>query len=99
MPGDQGHVAPQQEVYLCYQARIRCQVGPEVGPTSAVYRRTLTGIDGPTGIFRANLTPLSLQADISQSAAEMAYKAATAVGAQVRKMPSWSRSYANFSLF
>ena len=33
---------------------------PEVGPTSAFYSCSLTGIHGPTGIFRANLTSVSL---------------------------------------
>ena len=44
-----------------------CQVGPEVGPTkyptSASYSCILTGrTHGPTCIFWANLTPLSLEA-------------------------------------
>ena len=36
--------------------------GPEVGPTSVFYSCFPTGMHGPTYIFWANLTPLSLQA-------------------------------------
>jgi hypothetical protein len=37
------------------------QVGPEVGPTSALYSGVLTRMHGPTCIFWRNLTPFSLQ--------------------------------------
>ena len=45
------------------------QVGPEVGPTSAFYTCTPTGMHGPACIFWANLTPFSLQRDSVHRAA------------------------------
>jgi hypothetical protein len=40
----------------------RRQVGPEVGPTAALYSCIPTGMHGPTCIFWANLTAFSRQA-------------------------------------
>ena len=40
--------------------RERRQVGPEVGPTSAFYSCSPTGMHGPPYIFWANRTPFSL---------------------------------------
>jgi hypothetical protein len=38
----------------------KCQVGPEVGPTSASYSCVPTGVHGPACVFWANLKPFSL---------------------------------------
>jgi hypothetical protein len=43
------------------QVRKRRRVGPEVGPTSALYICVPTGTYGPTCIVWASLTPFSLQ--------------------------------------
>ena len=40
--------------------RERCQVGPEVGPTSAVCSGVPTGMHGPACVFWTNLTAFSL---------------------------------------
>ena len=42
------------------QVRKMPNIGPEIGPTSALYSRNCTGMHGPTCIFWANLTPVSL---------------------------------------
>ena len=46
----------------CGSSWERRQVGPGVGPTSALYSCILIEIRGPTCIFWANLTPFSLRA-------------------------------------
>ena len=53
--------------------RGRCQRGPEVGPTSALYSCIIipTGMHGPACIFWADLTPVSPQLSFSATSADL----------------------------
>jgi hypothetical protein len=54
------------------QVRKTPEIGPEVGPTLVFHSCVPTGMDGPTCIFWANLTPFSPQRTLERGAAAVA---------------------------